>query len=235
MVLMNLPRSERYKVESIIIVGIIPGPNEPKLNINTYLSPLVDELLKLWNDGIEIAPCGAQSKLFRASLLCVACDIPASRKVCGFLGHNSAHGCNKCTKTFQVGNVGDPVDFSGFELCPSRSINEHRAQVHEIQSTTSQDDRNRTESKYGVRYSELLRLPYFDCVRFTVIDPMHNLFLGTAKRVMETWLKSSVLSQADLELIQSKVDAVLVPTNIGRIPGKIARSFSGFTADQWKT
>lgn len=28
----------------------------------------------------------------------------------------------------------------------------------------------------GVRYSELLRLPYFDIVRFHLVDPMHNLF-----------------------------------------------------------
>jgi len=30
----------------------------------------------------------------------------------------------------------------------------------------------------GVRWSELLRLPYFDPTRFVVIDVMHNLFLG---------------------------------------------------------
>ena len=27
--------------------------------------------------------------LVRAALLCVACDIPPARKVCGFMGHNS--------------------------------------------------------------------------------------------------------------------------------------------------
>ena len=47
LVLMNLPRSERFKRENIILVGVIPGPCEPKLNINSYLSPLVDELLVL--------------------------------------------------------------------------------------------------------------------------------------------------------------------------------------------
>ena len=36
--------SSRYKQENIILVGIIPGPKEPKFNINSYLSPLVDEL-----------------------------------------------------------------------------------------------------------------------------------------------------------------------------------------------
>jgi hypothetical protein len=52
LVLMNLLRNERFKRENVILVGIIPGPSEPPLNINTYLSPLVDELLVLWNDGV---------------------------------------------------------------------------------------------------------------------------------------------------------------------------------------
>ena len=43
----NLPRSERFKVENILLVGCIPGPAEPKLNINSFLSPLVDELMEL--------------------------------------------------------------------------------------------------------------------------------------------------------------------------------------------
>ena len=45
--LMNLPRSERFKPVNVILVGIIPGPSEPKLNISTYLSPLVNELVIL--------------------------------------------------------------------------------------------------------------------------------------------------------------------------------------------
>ncbi len=51
LVLMNISCNERFKRENVILVGIIPGPSEPPLNINTYLSPLVDELLVLWNDG----------------------------------------------------------------------------------------------------------------------------------------------------------------------------------------
>lgn len=30
----------------------------------------------------------------------------------------------------------------------------------------------------ATRWSELVRLPYFDMCRMIVIDPMHNLFLG---------------------------------------------------------
>lgn len=32
--------------------------------------------------------------------------------------------------------------------------------------------------KHGVRYSELLRLPYWDVVRWTVPDPMHNGYIN---------------------------------------------------------
>ena len=42
--IMNLPRHLRYKREFMMIVGIIPGPKEPPLNVNSYLKPLVKEL-----------------------------------------------------------------------------------------------------------------------------------------------------------------------------------------------
>ena len=55
-VIMNLPRTERFKPENVMLLGIFPGPNEPKLNINSYLRPLVMELnlgrhnLKSWSN-----------------------------------------------------------------------------------------------------------------------------------------------------------------------------------------
>ena len=36
----------RYKIENIILVGIIPGPKEPHLILNSYITPLVQELTK---------------------------------------------------------------------------------------------------------------------------------------------------------------------------------------------
>ena len=89
----NLPRSERFKTENVILVGCIPGPREPKRNINTFLSPMVDELLELWN-GIQLKT----SSLFgytslRCALTCVSSDLPATIKVCGFAGHSAAMGC----------------------------------------------------------------------------------------------------------------------------------------------
>lgn len=47
MTVLNLPREERFKTKWTMI---LPGPTEPKVNINT----LVDNLMLLWG-GIPIA------------------------------------------------------------------------------------------------------------------------------------------------------------------------------------
>lgn len=81
-----------------------------------------------------------------------------------------------------------------------------------------------------------MKLPYFDCVRFTIIDPMHNLFTGTAKYILKkVWLKdeSPKLSKEGLKKIQSIIDSFDVPATVGRIPHKISTNISTFTADQW--
>ena len=51
-VIIILPRRERFLQKNIIISGVIPGPKEPKKTINSYLSPLVEELLQLWKGVI---------------------------------------------------------------------------------------------------------------------------------------------------------------------------------------
>jgi hypothetical protein len=51
-----------------------------------------------------------------------------------------------------------------------------------------------------VRYSVLIELPYFDPIKYTVIDPMHNLFLGTAKYCLNLWLKQEILKKGIYKL-----------------------------------
>lgn len=93
MSVLNLPREERFKPKWTIILGIIPGPTEPKVNINTFLKPLVDDLILLWG-GIPIGPTG---NTIRAALIGVSADMPALRKVSQFLGHKADLGCSRCT------------------------------------------------------------------------------------------------------------------------------------------
>ena len=234
--LMNLPRSIRFKLENIVIVGIIPGPSKPHHNINSYLDPLVNELLQLWRgEKFQICtPNGIVEQTVRCALLCVCCDLPAGRKVCGFLSFTAKFGCSRCMKEFS-GSFGDR-NYAGFDRSnwPVRSLSQHKDNVKKLKKCRTKKELKDSESLLGCRYSVLLDLPYFNPVRFLTIDPMHNLFLGTGKRMLSLWMEKDMIRSADLEKIQKFVDNTCVPSDIGRIPSKIRSGFSGFKADQFK-
>ena len=84
------------------------------------------------------------------------------------------------------------------------------------------------------RYSLLIQLPYFNIVRMHVIDLMHNLLLGTPKHMMNIWIQDNILSKSQLNDVSKVAALISVPRCIGRIPSKIASSFAGLSADQWK-
>ena len=75
---LNLSRSIRYLRENILLIGIIPGPKEPKKHVNTYLTPLVNDLKHLWN-GVVMTNTKKELVIVKGALLCVACDLPAGR------------------------------------------------------------------------------------------------------------------------------------------------------------
>lgn len=68
-----------------------------------------------------------------------------------------------------------------------------------------------------------------------IVDPMHNLFLGTSKRVIKKiWIGRQIISESDLDNIQSSITESVVPPDIGRIPLKIKSGFADLTADELK-
>lgn len=234
--ILNLPRSVRYSTENVILVGVIPGPHEPELTINSFLEPLVKELLDLWK-GVMIKT-DTSTVLVRAALLCVACDIPAARKVCGFTGHSSFHACSKCFKEFPTEAFGEKADYGGFdrELWVPRSLEDHKKYARKHRNSKTRTEQKKFEREHGCRYSVLLELPYFDPIRMCIVDPMHNLLLGTAKHMLSVWKELNLFTSEQFELIQNKVDSFHTPADVGRIPTKIStgHGFSGFSAEQWR-
>ena len=80
----------------------------------------------------------------------------------------------------------------------------------------SREDADRLTSLYETHYTELHRLPYFDRACFTIVDPMHHLFLGTAKCMLE-----KRLDVACLQAVQNLTDGTEAPCSIGWFPSKI--------------
>ena len=168
----NLPQSERYTSENALLIGVIPGPHEPKKTVNTYLKPLVNEVFELWKGNIMLSSSGVPV-LVRAALICTSCDIPASRNVSGFVGHSAYHACSRCLKPFPIEKFGGKVDYSGTDRASwtPRCIDSHRKYALQYKSAITQQQQKLIEREHGCRYSVLLELPYYDVIRFCVIDP----------------------------------------------------------------
>ena len=230
---MNLPRSERFKAENVIIAGIIPSL-EKEPGLNPFLEKVVDELQSVWQ-GLSVSNSLAPVTLkVVAALLCVAADIPAARKACGFTSHAANKGCSKCQKKF-LGGFGKQKDYSGFnrEDWQHRTKYAHNRHSRKLEEVTSKKDYDKLSKQYGIYYSVLTNLDYFDSVRFHIIDPMHNLFLGIAKKTWKIW-KETVFSKKQMVDIDKKVKDMNTSNDIGTVGSKISSNYGAFTAQEWK-
>ncbi|OJT15521.1 hypothetical protein TRAPUB_7214 [Trametes pubescens] len=173
---LNLPPHLRYRPENIYLAGIIPGPKEPQLDqLNELLHPLVNELLELWNPGIYIEKTALRSggRQVRAAMIPLVCDLPALRKTAGFASHSAKHFCSFCPLTLDDINN---IDRSSWPK--SRTWEKHLEFAGKWKAASTEATRSSIFAEHGLRWSELLRLPYWDPTRYAVLDVMHNLFLG---------------------------------------------------------
>jgi hypothetical protein len=177
LVCLNLPPDMRYKSERMCLLGIIPGPHEPPLTtLNHYLAPIVDDFLDLWDPGVRFSRTDGyeRGRLVRCAIICVVCDLPAARKTSGFGPSSHSHFCAICHCTRQNHGYGD----INCHLWRRRTKEECLASAKAFNDAETKSEQDAVFASSGVKWSELLRLPYFDPTRFVVIDAMHNLFLG---------------------------------------------------------
>ena len=81
------------KRKYILLSMMISGPRQPGNDIDVYLSPLIDDLRLLWDEGVEVddAYSGEKFKM-RAMLFCTINDFPAY----GNLAEYSVKGHRAC-------------------------------------------------------------------------------------------------------------------------------------------
>ena len=70
-------------------------------------------------------------------------------------------------------------------------------------------------------------------MRFTALDSMHNLFLGTGKHAFEVWVDSGLITKKYLTRFEDMIRQFLVPNDAGWTPSSIGSRYGGFTANQW--
>ena len=128
--IINLPRSERFKQQNMLIVGVIPAFEHEPDTLNPFIKPLVDELKEFWDPGVQFYTFKSKL-LFRVALMCVA-------QVVIFQWQENvvdlkdimltSYGCSRCQKFFP-GGFGKK-DFSGFDS--STRLGNKRSRMHHV-------------------------------------------------------------------------------------------------------
>ena len=136
--------------------------------------------------------------------MCVSSDTPATRKICGFKGHSALLGCSRCLNRFP-GGFGENKDYSGFERnsWKPRTNRDHRHQAVKISQCKTKAEHNLEGQNSGISYyTVLLELEYFVVIRFCTINRMHNLFLGTSKKMFKVWTDLKLFSKRHLQKLK---------------------------------
>ena len=92
----------RFKKENMLILALLPGPNEVKLHkINHYLIPIIDELLEFWSGiNLPLSKDHLEGKKIWLAVICCANDILVTRKLCGHILAKAT--CYRCHKRANV-------------------------------------------------------------------------------------------------------------------------------------
>lgn len=106
------------------------------------------------------------------------------------------------------GGFGEKKNYGGFQdrdQWPKRT-EEHRRHAYRVKNCVSESAAEKLASELGCRYTVVFELPYYARVKMCIIDPMHNLFLGTAKRVFTKWVEDDIITKTGLETIQRRIN-----------------------------
>jgi len=205
LICLNLPPDIRYKPENMYLAGVVPGPQEPKLDqINHFLVPLVNDLCDSWEHGFNFSRTYKfpQGRRVVCALVALVCDLPGARKAGGLAAASHEHFCSICHCTRNKEGYGS-TDYHSWKR---RTGDECRKSANAFKDAETEQDAETIFKSTGLRWSELLRLPYFDPTRFIVVDAMHNLFLGLIKQHISFILGIKVHNKAPPEATVVKID-----------------------------
>ncbi|KAI0311343.1 hypothetical protein OF83DRAFT_1251718 [Amylostereum chailletii] len=129
-------------------------------------------------------------------------------------------------------------------IWPRRDGKSHNLHAEEWLQLTNKKERKAYFDKHGTRWTEFSRLRYFDVVRMTVIDPMHNLLLvGLVKNQWySNWILQGSLrttteagTKRELAVIHEFLDSLEVPSWLGRLPLRVGDPAGGsLGVDEYK-
>ncbi|KAJ7673649.1 hypothetical protein DFH06DRAFT_917167, partial [Mycena polygramma] len=160
--------------------------------------------------------------------------LPAARQASGCAHHSSHFFCSVC-HCYGIPTM-YRTDFDHPDWKP-RDANLLREKAEAWRDATTLKERDAIFEEYGVRWSELWRLPYWNPSRMLVIDSMHCILEGLVhyhcRQVLE--IDAETVSTSDITFIQNVIKNTAVPSWISSVPRNYGESSAGsMKADEWR-
>jgi hypothetical protein len=176
-VILNLPIPLRYSPENMFPI-FTPGGHEPTTEeLNHLLRPIVNYLITLYEKGISIYRDNLKIQLLtilRAMLVIIIADTPAAKKIGGFASHSHHWFCHMCRlgKT----DIETNLDPESWDSLPQDYQDAIAKAWRDAPSATLRDE---LFDLYGIRFTELQRIPYLRMIDCIGAEPMHAIMQNT--------------------------------------------------------
>lgn len=208
----SLPPSERFRLENIIPVALLPGPHAPK-DFNSFLRPLIDECKVLargvcaYDASLTLSGEPVGRFILRAFPISLHGDMPAVKHCTCMKGHNGVRPCRYC----EIKGVRDqskprapyyvplrqpdrpeapPMSWDPRAL-PLRTIPRLRAQLKKIEDTRlSKTERKKARQRWGINEKCDLfeELPSLSPTKSLPHEWMHLFLENNGKNLVSLWV-----------------------------------------------
>ncbi|KAF5329887.1 hypothetical protein D9611_013390 [Ephemerocybe angulata] len=206
LVLMNLPLHLRHLRQNMYLVGVIPGPGKPsKEKINPYVQLIVDDFSDAWNPGIFVSRTHncPQGRKCKSMVVPLVCDMLAARQTIGHPSSPKAHDfCTACDLDQDDIDCIDPTKWPAMDL-------EHICHYATLwRDSDNNKERESIFERCGWKWSPLFELPYWNPIKFTMVDPMHafdlNLFSNHVRELFQIDLSSLGGDRSNTKALQPR-------------------------------
>ncbi|XP_043472593.1 uncharacterized protein LOC122505177 [Leptopilina heterotoma] len=173
LVINELPYSERFKKENLILAAMWFGEEKPSANM--FLLPLYDELMEI-KTGVDFKLFGQEELVnVKGIIICGTCDLPAKAKFLNMMQYNGKCGCPKCKQEGKrVNNT---------QVYPYKRNMAMRTE----EETLEQAETVTNKPICGVKGPTILSLLVYKWIQTTAIDAMHCVFEGIMKALLKLW------------------------------------------------
>jgi Transposase family tnp2 len=206
----NLPPEDQFHISNIISLGIILGPKKP-VNMDSFLWPLVEEMLELVAGVIAFDLLSLSAFVLHAYIIIVFGDIPAVLLLMQMKGHNGLVPCCFCKiqglkvpspratthyvplhqanhPTVQVITDSSTITVYNSAALPYHSHKEIHAQGKHINTTLVKVRCEALAKEYGVKGCSILfklsSLTFPTCFPY---DFMHLIWENVVKNLILLW------------------------------------------------